>query len=164
MLAKIPFSLKIASAVVRTSKFVHNGCGQQMCNLNATCCGHQTFRESAKTTILSEYLKLEKSGFNFMKTRFDWERLAFANYRIVSLWNQVFGFFFAKVNKDGYSVQNFGKRFKTRFTTYSVLFSGSASGRNFARFLSSVDLIFRRKFTTFIWRSIRETGSNEHLL
>ena len=44
------------------------------------------FRESAETTIRSEYVKLEeKSGFNFMKNCFDWERLDFAKYRIFSL-------------------------------------------------------------------------------
>ena len=45
----------------------------------SACYGHKISRKSAETIILSEYLKLkEKSGFNFMKTRIDWERLDFA--------------------------------------------------------------------------------------
>ena len=48
------------------------------------------FRKSAETTLLSEYLKEEKSGFNFTKTCFDWERLDFAKYRIFSLWDPNF--------------------------------------------------------------------------
>ena len=51
----------------------------------ATGYGHQIFRKSAKSIILSVVLKLgEKSGLNFMKTRFDWERLGFATHRIFS--------------------------------------------------------------------------------
>ena len=70
----------------------------------ATCHGPQIFRESAETTILSKYLKLEKkSGFNSMKTRFDWERLDFTKYRIFSLWDPIFAVFSVKANKGGYS-------------------------------------------------------------
>ena len=38
-----------------------------------------------------------------MKTRFDWERLDFAKYRILSLWDPIFEVFFVKANKGGYS-------------------------------------------------------------
>ena len=53
---------------------------------------------------LSKYLKLEdKSGFNFLKTRFDWERVGFAKHKIFSLWDQIFEGFFVNANKGGYS-------------------------------------------------------------
>ena len=38
-----------------------------------------------------------------MKTRFDWEKLDFAKYRIFSLWDPIFGVFSVKANKGGYS-------------------------------------------------------------
>ena len=38
-----------------------------------------------------------------MKTRFDWERLDFAKYRIFSLWDPIFEVFFVKANKGDYS-------------------------------------------------------------
>ena len=76
--------------MVQTSKTDHFGCAQQKWrNLNllqCTCYGPEIFRESTKTTILFEYLKLkEKSVLNFVKTRFYWERLGFDKYRIFSL-------------------------------------------------------------------------------
>ena len=39
------------------------------------------------------------------ETRFDWERLVFAKYRIFSMWDPIltFGFFFANANKGGNS-------------------------------------------------------------
>ena len=65
-----------------------------------TCYGHQFLWESAETTNLSKYLKLEeKSEFYFMKTRFDWDRLDFAKYRIFSLGDLIFAVFSAKANK-----------------------------------------------------------------
>ena len=68
------------------------------------CYGHQIFRESAETTILSGHLKLEeKSEFDFLKTHFDWERLDFAQHRILLLWDPIFKVFFAKANKVIYS-------------------------------------------------------------
>ena len=38
-----------------------------------------------------------------MKTRFDWERLDIAKYRIFSLWDPIFAVFSVTVNKGGYS-------------------------------------------------------------
>ena len=38
-----------------------------------------------------------------MKTRFDWERLGFAKYRIFSLCDPIFEVFFVQGNKGGYS-------------------------------------------------------------
>ena len=38
-----------------------------------------------------------------MKTRFDWERLDFAKYRIFSLSDPIFGVFSVTANKGGYS-------------------------------------------------------------
>ena len=38
-----------------------------------------------------------------MKTRFDWERLDFAKYRIFSLWDPIFAVFSVMANKGGYS-------------------------------------------------------------
>ena len=41
------------------------------------------FQGISRNYFLSEYLKLEeKSGFTFMKSRFDWERLGYAKHRI----------------------------------------------------------------------------------
>ena len=64
----------------------------------------RTFGGSAETTIFSEDWKLEeKSGFNLLKTCFDWERLVFEEYWMFSLRDPVFGFFFARANKGNYS-------------------------------------------------------------
>ena len=70
--------------MVQTSKTDHFGCSK-----NGVICymlwSSNVQEITAETTILSEYLKLEeKSVFNFMNTRFDWERLDFAKCRIFS--------------------------------------------------------------------------------
>ena len=62
---------------------------------------------SGNQQTLPFFLKIEnleeKSGFNLLKTCFDWERLVFEEYRMFSLRDPVFGFFFARANKGGYS-------------------------------------------------------------
>ena len=83
----------------------------------------------------------EKSVFNFMKTRFDWERLGFDKYRIFSLKSNFWSFVCAGEQRRLFfppnTEQNIEKRFRTRLTAHSVNLSGVASGRIFAIFLSS---------------------------
>ena len=122
--------------MVQTSKADHFGCAHQKgCNLNLLHAMVIKFSGNQQTLLFSlNTLKLEeKSGFNFMKTRFDWERLGIAKYRLFSGFRSSFWcflcegeqrrLFFTLITK-----QKFEKRFRTRLTAHLVHFSGVTLG------------------------------------